>query len=136
MNQRTDVITVFLQHDNKILLGKRSEDVRTYPNYWAGISGYLETDDPLDQAYVEIEEETGLSQEDVSLEKTGETIDVDDGEHQWRVHPFRFKVGKDSKNTVRVDREHIEFNWVSPDTIPERKTVPNLKEAWTNVADG
>ena len=63
--KRVDVVTVFLEHDGKILLLRRSQRVRTMKTMWAGISGYIENEDPLMRALKEIEEEAGLSNEKI-----------------------------------------------------------------------
>jgi 8-oxo-dGTP diphosphatase len=38
---RVNVITVFLEHDKKILILKRSRKVKTMKTKWGGISGYV-----------------------------------------------------------------------------------------------
>ena len=69
-----DVVTVFLTHSDKVLVFKRSSKVGTYRGHWAGVSGYLESEDPLQQAYTEIAEEVGLSKQDVTLLKSGKPL--------------------------------------------------------------
>ena len=66
---RIKVVTIFLIHEGKILLLKRSTNVRTMKGMWAGISGYLENEDPLIQALKEIREESGLSESQVDLDR-------------------------------------------------------------------
>ncbi|MFQ5925733.1 MAG: NUDIX domain-containing protein, partial [Dehalococcoidia bacterium] len=62
------VVTCFLEHDNKIKLFRRSERVGVYRGRWAGVSGYVEEGNtPYQQALEEIEEETGLGEEDIQL---------------------------------------------------------------------
>ncbi|MCD6467174.1 MAG: NUDIX domain-containing protein, partial [Methanomicrobia archaeon] len=63
----SDVVTSFLSFDNKILILKRSEKVSTYKGKWAGISGYIEDETPLEAAQREIFEELGLKKEDITL---------------------------------------------------------------------
>lgn len=132
-NDRTEVVTVFLQRDSTVLLARRSDRVRTYPEHWAGISGYLETGEPLQQALTEIREETGLVPGEVELQNRGEPLDVDDPERglHWRVYPFRFRVDPDA--SVHTDWEHETHRWVEPDAIRQLRTVPALYEAWTRV---
>lgn len=130
--ERTDVVTVFLERsDGRILVARRSEDVRTYQGHWAGISGYLETDQPIDQAYTEIREETGFGQKTVELKKEGEAIDVDDGDNHWRVHPFRF--GMSGSGSPEMDHEHTEYRWIEPSDLKTMETVPRLWETWERV---
>ena len=131
-----DVVTVFLTLGGKVLVLKRSDKVRTYKGHWAGVSGYLESADPLKQAYEEMFEEMGLDKADVSLVKMGKPLEVFDpvGEHAWRVHPFLFAVHSPDK--IRLDWENIEMRWVFPEEIVQLQTVPALKEALERVFPG
>jgi len=128
----TDVVTVFLLHDDRILLLRRSEEVGTYRGRWAGVSGYVERD-PLDQAYVEIEEETGLGRRDVVLIRAGEPLLVHDrgNDRLWRVHPFLFTVNDPER--IRLDWEHVQRRWVWPGEIEDLDTVPGLADALQRV---
>jgi 8-oxo-dGTP diphosphatase len=131
-----DVVTVFLTSGGKVLVLKRSGKVGTYRGHWSGVSGYLESVDPLAQAYEEMFEEVGLGKEEVSLMKTGKPLEVFDqvGKHAWRVHPFLFAVHSPDK--IRLDWENVEMRWVLPEEIDQLKTVPALKEALERVLPG
>ena len=128
-----DVVTVFLTLGGKVLLLKRSGKVGTYKGHWSGVSGYLESIDPLKQAYEEIIEEVGLGKEDVSLVKMGEPLEVFDPvrQHAWRVHPFLFVVHNPDK--IRLDWENLEMRWILPEEIVQFQTVPALKEVLERV---
>ncbi len=127
-----DVVTAFLIHDGRILVLRRSEKVGTYRGRWAAVSGYIEQA-PLDQAYAELGEETGLGRDDVELLKQGDPLLVfdRDNERRWRVHPFLFEV-KDSSR-IRLDWEHVQRRWVWPGEIDRLDTVPDLAEALRQV---
>ena len=133
MGEFQDVVTVFLTHRSKILVLKRSSKVGTYRGHWAGVSGYLESEDPLKQAYSEMAEEVGLSKQDVTLVKAGNPLEiVDDAQNRaWRVHPFLFSVHEPDK--IRLDWENIEMRWILPEEIDQLKTVPALKETLDRV---
>ena len=129
VNSFQGVVTVFLTHRNKVLILKRSRKVSTYKGYWAGVSGYLESEDPLDQAYTEMAEEVGLNRKDVTLLASGnplETIDEARG-RAWRVHPFLFAVHDPGK--IRLDWENTEMRWIRPAELTGLRTVPALREA-------
>ena len=131
--KQTDVVTSFLLRrtasGDEVLLLRRSERVGTYAGRWAGVSGYLESATPLEQAYREIEEETGLSRQDVRLLAKGEPLDVDDAALgvRWRVHPFLFEV--EAPGLVNLDWEHTESRWVEPAGLGHYDTVPGLAQA-------
>ena len=135
MGEFQDVVTVFLTHRSKILVLKRSREVGTYKGHWAGVSGYLESEDPLKQAYSEMAEEVGLSEQDVTLVKAGKPLEiVDDAQDRaWRVHPFLFSVHEPDK--IRLDWENIEMRWILPEEIDQLKTVPALKETLERVIE-
>lgn len=125
-----NVVTAFLEHEGKVLLVRRSQSVGTYQGRWSGISGYLEHD-PLEQAFIEIREETGLSSDEVELVKQGEPLEIIDAEQnrRWRVHPFLFHVTH--PDAVRLDWENLELRWILPSEIDDYQTVPSLKETLT-----
>ncbi|MBS3781056.1 MAG: DUF126 domain-containing protein [Candidatus Thermoplasmatota archaeon] len=124
--ERVDVVTAFLKKDNSILLLKRSEDVKTFKGRWAGVSGYLETDKPVEQAKIEIEEEVNL---DGKLLSGGDIVRSRDGKKIWNVHPFLFEVDEEPE----LNWEHEKYQWVQPNKIKDMKTVPKLWEAYISA---
>jgi ADP-ribose pyrophosphatase YjhB (NUDIX family) len=128
-----DVVTVFLTWGGKVLVLKRSDKVGSYRGHWAGVSGYVESADPLKQAYVEMAEEVGLGKEDVSMARMGKPLEVFDPARKraWRVHPFLFVVHKPDK--IRLDWENVEMRWILPEEIDQLQTVPALKETLDRV---
>ena len=133
MKKFQDVVTVFLNHRNKILVLKRSRKVSTYSGHWAGVSGYLERENPLDQAYTEMAEEVGLTRDDVALLSVGEPLEIFDESQglAWRVHPFLFAVHDPGR--IRLDWENIEMRWINPGELGELHTVPALRETLERV---
>jgi 8-oxo-dGTP pyrophosphatase MutT (NUDIX family) len=88
---------------------------------------------PDEQALVEIEEEAGLSREDIELIRKGEPLSVEDKELgvRWLVHPYLFHLR--DRDKVRIDWEHKESKWIKPGEIIDYQTVPMLKEALAQV---
>ena len=128
-----EVVTCFVEHRGRLLVLRRSQKVRTYPGRWAAVSGSIEGASALEQAFKEIAEETCLGPEDVELLSTGEPLKVvDEGlAVTWLVHPFLFRVGDPSR--VRLDWEHSQSRWISPDELSQLNTVPRLKETWERL---
>lgn len=128
------VVTCFLEHDRHILILRRSRKVGTYKRSWAGVSGYIETE-PLDQAYTEIREETGLFKSTVKLIKQGQPLEIIDRElnRKWVVHPFLFHVTDPER--LKIDWEHTECKWINPNDLSRYQTVPGLKQALDSVLD-
>ena len=68
----TNIVTSIIKYQEKILLLKRSNKVKTMKNVWSGVSGIIENDDesPLSRAKIEIFEEIGLSEKNIELLKS------------------------------------------------------------------
>lgn len=133
-NEETHVVTCFLEYQGNILLLKRSSQVGSYQQKWAGISGYVEDRvSPGEQAWLEIAEETSLLEGQVVLQKEGVALPVRDASLQrtWIVHPFRFRVLE--LKGLHIDWEHSEYKWVIPEEIQKYDTVPGLYQAWQRV---
>ena len=128
-----EVVTCFLRNRRRVLVLKRSPSVRTFRGKWAAVSGGIEEDTPLLQAYREIREEAGLTQDEVCLICQGSLLNVADPENDvlWTVHPFLFEVQSPSR--IRLDWEHTEAKWVHPDELDGLDAVPSLKEAWKRL---
>jgi 8-oxo-dGTP pyrophosphatase MutT (NUDIX family) len=126
---RVNIVTVFLEHDKKILILKRSQKVKTMKTKWGGISGYIEQEEPVKRALKEIAEETGLKNKNVTLLRIGEPLEaVESGKPEitWIVHPFLFSSNTDQ---IRIDWEHDEYKWINPKEIENYETVPRLEDA-------
>ncbi len=107
------VVTCFLlrraEDGDSILVLRRSERASTYRGRWAAVSGYLESETPLEQAYREIEEEVGLARGDVRLLAEGEPLTVVDDsiDTRWTVHPFLFEALRPER--LRLERAYREI---------------------------
>jgi 8-oxo-dGTP pyrophosphatase MutT (NUDIX family) len=130
------VVTCFLLHrglaGDRVLLVRRSDRVGTYRGRWAAISGTVDST-PDRQALVEIAEETGLAPGQVRLLASGAPLIVDDPAlaRRWVVHPYLFAI--DDPAAVRLEWEHTEARWVSPEELGRFETVPQLAAALASV---
>jgi len=125
------VTCILIDYHENILILKRSDKVRTYKGYWGGIAGYVEKgEDPVDTAFKEIREETGLTDKEVELIKTLNPIEFTDfyeeEKYDWKVYPFLFRIRKENK--IRIDWEHIIYKWIKPSDIDKFEVVPHLRE--------
>ena len=126
----TNIVTSFIKNDDKILILKRSDKVKSMKCLWAGVSGIIEKNDttPLDRAKIEIFEETGINEKEIELLKSIEQIKIESAQyknHEWNIFPFLFKA----KNPeIKLNWENSDFNWIEPSQIKNYETVPELEK--------
>ena len=126
----TNIVTSIIKYQEKILLLKRSNKVKTMKNVWSGVSGIIENDDesPLSRAKIEIFEEIGLAEKNIELLKSNPQTKIDSPQyknHTWNIFPFMFKV---EIPEIKLNWENSEFVWIDPNDIIDYKTVPALKQ--------
>ena len=122
----TRIVTSFLSSQEKYLILKRSENVKSMRGLWGAVSGIIEgTEEPLQRAKIEIFEETGIIENNIVLAKTADQMQVSSqySNHGWIIHPFLFTV-KESK--IKLNWENSEYRWISSDEMSNYKTVPSL----------
>jgi len=124
----TNIVTSFVKDDNKILILKRSDKVKSMKCLWAGVSGIIEKNDatPLDRAKTEIFEETGINENEIELLKSSEQIKIESAQyrnHEWNIFPFLFKTNNPK---IKLNWENSDYDWIKPNQIKNYKTVPEL----------
>jgi len=125
----TKIVTSFITSNEKFLLLKRSEKVKSMKGLWAGISGIIEkNEEPLQRAKIEIFEELGIKEEQIKLLKTAERMRVVSPQyknHEWEIFPFLFEANNPE---IKLNWENSEYKWISDDELNNYKTVPNLEK--------
>ena len=123
----TKIVTSFITSNEKFLLLKRSEKVKSMKGLWAGISGIIEkNEEPLQRAKIEIFEELGIKEDQIKLLKTAERMRVVSPQyknHEWEIFPFLFEANNPE---IKLNWENSEYKWISADELNNYKTVPNL----------
>ena len=128
--------SLILNEEEKLLILKRSNKVKTYKNLWGGVAGYVEENEkPYETALKEIEEEVGIKKEYIKLIKELEPISFTDfydhKRYDWEIFVFLFKIVKKCK--IKIDWEHTEYRWIKPSEIVNYKTVPHLNKAVSKI---
>ncbi len=125
----TKIVTSFITNNEKFLLLKRSEKVKSMKGLWAGISGIIEkNEEPLQRAKIEIFEELGIKEDQIKLLKTAERMRVVSPQyknHEWEIFPFLFEANNPE---IKLNWENSEYKWISTDELNNYKTVPNLEK--------
>ena len=130
----TKIVTSFIQNDQKLLILRRSNKVKTMKGLWAGISGIIEKNEtPLTRAKIEIYEETGISEDKIRLIKKAAKLRIHSPQyenHEWEIFPFLFEV----KNPdIKLNWENSEYKWITIDELKNYNTVPSLEKVLQNL---
>ena len=130
----TKIVTSFLRHNDKVLILKRSNKVKTMKGLWAGVSGIIENNEsPLERAKIEILEELGIGEENISLIKSTKEMRVNSPQyknHEWEIFPFMFET-KNPK--ITLNWENSEFRWIKTKELTNFETVPSLQKVLLNL---
>jgi len=125
----TKIVTSFITSNEKFLLLKRSEKVKSMKGLWAGISGIIEkNEESLQRAKIEIFEELGIKEDQIKLLKTADRMRVVSPQyknHEWEIFPFLFEANNPE---IKLNWENSEYKWISTDELNNYKTVPNLEK--------
>jgi NADH pyrophosphatase NudC (nudix superfamily) len=120
------VVNTLLVKDNKILLVKRSNKLRLYPNFWNGISGFLDDSKSIEEKVIEeLGEELSLKPAEISEIRIGRPFIQEAPEYKktWLVVPVMAKVARDN---FRLDWEAQEAKWFAPKEAYELKLMPGF----------
>ena len=127
--RKTRIVTSFLNHNDKILILKRSQQVRTMKGLWSGVSGIIENNEmPIKRARIEIFEEVGIKEQNIELIKSGNEISVESPQyknHQWVIFPFLFQT---EISDIKLNWENSDFRWIHVNDLKEFNTVPSLEK--------
>jgi isopentenyldiphosphate isomerase len=128
------VVTCFVKFQDKILLLRRSDKVRTYQGKWNTAAGYIDELKPLrEKALQELSEELGIGAEDIERFTFGEPFEFDDPaiKKTWRVHPVLAVLKH--RVEISLDWEHDESRWILPEEIKNFDIVPRVDESLKRV---
>ena len=130
----TKIVTSFLVHNDKYLILKRSEKVKSMKGLWAGVSGIIEgSEEPLYRAKREILEEVGMAENKITLLKSAQQIRTDSPQyenHEWLIFPFLFSV---QDPTITLNWENQEYKWINPSDLTQYQTVPSLDKVLASL---
>lgn len=121
------VINIVVTMNGKILLVQRSPKMRLYPDYWNGISGFLDDNLSIEEKVrEELEEELGIeSKHIVSVEK-GQVLLQEAPEYgkTWLVVPVLAMVSTDK---FTLDWEAQKAKWMTPEEAKKLKLLPGFE---------
>ena len=130
----TKIVTSFIRDNEKLLILKRSDKVRSMKGLWAGISGIIENkEEPLSRAKIEIFEEAGITEDKITLIKASEEMRIHSPQyknHEWEIFPFLFES---NSPTIKLNWENSDFKWINMEELENYETVPSLQKVLFNL---
>ena len=126
-SDKAPVLTCFVKYQDKILLLKRSDKVRAYQGLWNTVAGYLDEIKPIkNKVYEELNEELGISKENILKTKLGNPYEFHDKDIQktWIIFPVLVELK--NRPAIKLDWEHTDYKWIKSERINEYNIVPNL----------
>lgn len=120
------IINCVVKYKDKFLIVQRSKSLHFYPDYWNGVSGFLDDQRSLEQKVKdELNEELGLSRAKVKKIRLGEIFDQEAPEYKktWVVHPVFVEVAADK---IRLDWEAKNYRWVTLKEAKKLKLLPGF----------
>ena len=130
----TKIVTSFIKDNEKLLILKRSDKVKSMKGLWAGISGIIEkNEEPLKRAKIEILEEVGIIEDKITLVRSVKEMRINSPQyenHDWEIFPFLFEA----KNPIiKLNWENSDFKWINKEELKNYDTVPSLQKVLFNL---
>lgn len=125
VHNKSIVVTCIIENDNKLLILKRSEKMKSFRHRWSGISGYLENnEDLLSRALIEIYEETKIKKENITLRKILNQCLIEiENNRIIIIQPFFFSS---KTNIISLNWENCDYKWIKEDQVKNYNAVPKL----------
>lgn len=122
------VVNTVVTHGGKVLLVQRSPDMRLYPGYWNGISGFLDDKRSIEEkVFEELQEELGFTEGDIESLERGRVLlqEAPDYDKTWLVVPVLARV-KDVE--FKLDWEAQRAKWYEPAELQKLTLLPGFQE--------
>lgn len=129
------LVACVLRRAERICLLLRSPALASAPGKWHVVTGYLPDGvPPLEHAYRELEQETGLAAHQLRLERQAPPLVLQrEGDvRRWRVHPFLFEL---TAGEPRLNWEHVDLRWTAPGEVARFDTVGWLPRLLTALLE-
>ena len=130
----TRIVTSFIKNNDRILILKRSNKVRSMKGLWSGVSGIIENNEnPTERAIIEIFEEVGIKKDEITLIKEKDKMKISSPQyqnHEWEVFSFLFET---KKIEIKLNWENSLFRWIEVDELKNYETVPSLDKILFNL---
>ena len=120
------VVACILTHAGRVCLLRRSRRVASDPGKWHCVTGFVAAETPpVQQAFTEIYEETGLGPKDLHLARRAVPLRLVGGGCAWIVLPYLFEA---RHSMLSLNWEHDAYRWAAPGELPGIDTVAWLAD--------
>jgi NADH pyrophosphatase NudC (nudix superfamily) len=122
------VVNIVVVKNDKILLAHRSAKMRLYPDYWNGVSGFLDDNQDIeDKVYEELAEELSIERSDVLAITRGQPLLQEAPEYgkTWFIVPIKAEV---KTTNVTTDWEAQKVQWFTAQEAQNLRLLPGFSE--------
>lgn len=130
------IVAVAVLWRGRVGLFRRSAHVDHDRGLWHCVTGYVEPGvTPLEQAFAELLEETGLGVIDLEAFVEGDVLELTDAHGEvWTVHTYRANT---TRRRLVLNEEHDAHKWVEPRAVARfGNSVSWLEEVLTAAGVG
>ena len=128
------VINCVVYYQGKILLVQRSKNLNFYPNYWNGVSGFLDDKKSLVQkAEEELKEELGIAKKQIKSLTMGEIFHQEAPKYKktWIVHPVLVEMKSDK---IKLNWETQDCKWTRLKDAKRMKLMPGFEKVLEKIS--
>lgn len=118
---------------NKILLVQRSAELRLYPSYWNGISGFLDDNRSIeDKIKEELSEEIGIKPTSIKSIEVGQPILQEAPEYNktWLVVPAKVEINNEK---IKLNWENQKTQWIDPQKALQLNLMPGFDKVLNQI---
>ena len=122
------VVNCVVRHNDTILIVQRNSKMNLYPNFWNGISGFLDDQKSIEEkAKEELQEELGIRMNDIVSIHRGAIFDQEEEKYRktWIVHPILVDV---KSNKVKLDWEAQNYKWIKVEEAKNFDLLPGFEK--------
>ncbi len=129
------VVNTVVTKDGKVLLVQRSQELRLYPGFWNGISGFLDDKQSIEEKVgEELRDELGIEQANILKLDRGHPFIQEAPEYDktWLVVPVLVEINTDM---VGIDWEASQAKWFEPSELKKLNLLPGFETVIAQLLD-
>ncbi len=127
------VINCIVRYKDKVLIVERSAEMRLYPNFWNGISGFLDDNRSIEEKVKdELNEELGIAASDITEIFRGQIFNQEEEKYSktWIVHPILIDVKTDQ---IKLNWEAQNYKWIRVEEIHNFNLLPGVDQVFATL---